>query len=204
MFRICAGLLVVLSLLACAPRNRADIAGIKPRNLTPEEWSALNQPGNQHELLNSFVGEWDVEVLSWRDPKSNPERSRGRSSSTWILGYRYVREKFVGLDKGPRYEGLGFLGYDAGARLFTTVWMDSLNTSISTAEGVFNPTTTSFEFKGEVYDPLLGRTKETNTFIRLVSKDSYEVSMVDRTARGEDFKSLEMTYRRRAPEKGRR
>lgn len=192
--------LLVLALLisACAPRNQADLLGVKPRHLTPEEWAALNQPGNQHDLLNSFVGDWDVDVVSWRDPKSNPERSKGRSSSTWILGYRYVREKFVSLEKGPRYEGLGFLGYDAGAKMFTTIWMDSLNTSIATAQGVLDPTTATFELRGEIYDPLLGRTKETRTFIRLLSKDSYEVSMIDRSAGGTEFKSLEMTYRRLA------
>jgi len=190
---------LVCGLIGCTPRNMADLLGVKPRNLTPEEWATLQKPGNQHELLGMLIGEWDVDVVSWRDPKSNPERSKGRSSSTWVLGYRYVREKFVGLDRGPRYEGLGFLGYDAGARMFSTVWMDSLNTSIATQQGLFNSTTATFEFRGEIYDPLLGRMKETRTFIRILSPDSYEVSMIDRTARGVDFKSLEMTYRRVSP-----
>jgi Protein of unknown function (DUF1579) len=186
----------VLLFLGCAPRTPTDALGVKPQHLTPEEWVVLSQPGERHELLNAFVGEWDVDIVSWRDPKANPERSKGHSSSTWILGYRYVREKFVSLELGPRYEGLGFLGYDAGAKLFTTVWLDSLNTSIATSKGLYNPGTSTLEFRGEIYDPLLGRTKETRTFIRVLSKDSYEVSLVDRTARGIEFQSLQMTYRR--------
>ena len=74
--------------------------------------------------------------------------------------------------------------------------MDLLNTSIVTSKGIFDPTTVTFELTGDIYDPLAGRTKETHTFIRILSKDSYEVSMVDRTARGKDFKSLELIYRR--------
>ena len=97
---------------------------------------------------------------------------------------------------GPRYEGLGFLGYDAGARVYTAVWMDSLNTSIATSKGVFNPETSTFAMKGEIYDPLLGRTKETRTLIQILSPDSYTITMVDRTARGKDFTSLELTYNR--------
>lgn len=185
-----------LSCFGCAPRASTDVLGVKPQHLTPEEWAAISRPGSHHEFLDTFVGEWDVDVVSWRDPKANPERSKARSSSTWILGYRYVREKYRSLERGPRYEGLGFLGYDAGANLFSSVWMDSLNTSIATSKGLLNPTTATLELRGEIYDPLLGRTKETKTFIRILSKDTYEVSMIDRTARGIDFKSLEMTYRR--------
>ena len=188
--------LIALSFVACSARKSTDVFGVKPQHLTPETWTILSQPGGPHELLDAFVGEWDVDVVSWRDPKANPERSKAYSSSTWILGYRYVREKYKSLELGPRYEGLGFLGYDAGAKLFTTVWMDSLNTSIATSKGLFNPATSTLELRGEIYDPLLGKTKETATFIRVLSEDSYEVSMVDRTARGIEFTSLQMTYRR--------
>jgi hypothetical protein len=74
--------------------------------------------------------------------------------------------------------------------------MDSLNTSIATSKGVFNPETGTFAMKGEIYDPLLGRMKETRTLIQILSADSYKVTMVDRTARGKDFISLELTYNR--------
>jgi hypothetical protein len=75
--------------------------------------------------------------------------------------------------------------------------MDSLNTSIATSKGIYNPETATFALRGDVYDPLLGRPKETRTLIQIISKDSYKVTLVDRTARGKDFKSLELTYTRR-------
>lgn len=193
--RLCVAALALL-LFGCASRHPTDRLGVKPQHLTPEEWSSISQPGDSHKLLDAFVGDWTVDVVSWRDPKANPERSKAHSSSTWVLGFRYVREKFRSLELGPRYEGLGFIGYDAGAKLFTSVWMDSLNTSIATSQGLFNPTTSTLEFRGEIYDPLLGKTKETKTFIRVLSADTYEISMIDRTARGEEFTSLQMTYRR--------
>ena len=190
------GFSVVVWCSACAPRSLEDMLGVKPRNLTPEEFSALSQPGVSHEVLKTFVGEWNVEVLSRSSPDANPERSSARSSSSWILGYRYVREKYKSLEMGPRYEGLGFIGYDAGARVYSTVWMDSLNTSIATSKGVFNPETATFAMKGEIYDPLLGRMKETRSLIQILSPDSYKITVVDRTARGKDYISLELTYNR--------
>ena len=191
--------LVILcfSVAGCAPRSLEEMLGVKPRNLTAEEFAAINQPGTSHELLASFVGDWNVDVISWSSPEANPERSSARSRTDWILGYRYVREKYKSLAIGPRYEGFGFLGYDAGARVYTSVWMDSLNTSIATSKGIFNPETATFALRGDVYDPLLGRPKETRTLIQIISKDSYKVTLVDRTARGKDFKSLELTYTRR-------
>lgn len=195
-FATVCSLVLLCGFSACAPRNLADVLGVKPRHLTPEEWAAISQPGSHHGLLSMFVGEWDVDVTSWKDPRANPERSKARSSSAWVLGFRFVREKYRSLARGPRYEGLGFLGYDAGANLYNSVWMDSLNTSIATSKGVFNPVTATFELTGEIYDPLAGSTKETHTFIQIISNDSYVVSMVDRSAGGKDFKSLELTYRR--------
>ncbi len=191
------GPLVLVSCIACAPRSLEDILGVKPRDITPEQFSAMSQPGAAHDILKKFVGEWNIEVISRSSPDANPERSSAYSSSQWVLGYRYVREKYKSLESGPRYEGLGFLGYDAGARVYSTVWMDSLNTSIATSKGVFNPETATFAMKGEVYDPLLGRLKETRTLIQILSQDSYKITMVDRTARGNDFISLELTYNRR-------
>lgn len=193
--RVCIVTLCIVG-AGCAPRSLEEMLGVKPRNLTAEEFAAINQPGTSHELLTSFVGDWTVDVISWGSPDANPERSSARSSADWILGYRYVREKYKSLAIGPRYEGLGFLGYDAGARVYTSVWMDSLNTSIATAKGIYNPETATFALRGEVYDPLLGRPKETRTLIQILSQDSYKVTMLDRTARGKDFKSLELTYTR--------
>lgn len=188
--------ILCFSVAGCAPRSLEEMLGVKPRNLTAEEFAAINQPGTSHELLASFVGDWDVDVISWSSPEANPERSSARSRTDWILGYRYVREKYKSLAIGPRYEGLGFLGYDAGARVYSSVWMDSLNTSIATSKGIYNPETAAFALRGEVYDPLLGRPKETRTLIQILSKDTYKVTLVDRTARGKDFKSLELTYTR--------
>lgn len=194
--RLIFSLLVVSSLIACAGRRSMDALGVKPQTLTAEEWASLSKPGSFHHMLDMFVGEWDVVIKSWKGPEAHSEQSSGRSFSSWTLGYRFVREKFVSLEKGPRFEGLGFFGYDMASRLFTAVWMDSLNTSISTSKGIFNTESSTFELVGEVYDPRLGRTKETQTLIRVISPDSYEVSMIDQTERGQSFKSLEIVYHR--------
>ena len=98
---------------------------------------------------------------------------------------------------GQYYKGRGIMGYDAGARLFTSIWIDSLNTSMAISKGKFSPDSKTFELVGEVYDPLMGRMKETYTEIRLVSNDEYEINMIDNAPNGRKFRSLSLVYRRK-------
>lgn len=191
-------LLVITSclLVSCSSSVIGNSGGVQPRHLEPQEWAAINKPGEIHSLLDVLVGEWDVDVLSWGSPSLQPVRSKARSSAAWVLGYRYVREKFQGIDRGYRYEGLGFIGYDQGAQRFSSVWMDSLNTAISVATGTLDRENSILEFRGEIYDPLLGRNKETRTTIQIFDSNAYTLSLFYRSDRGEEFRALELKYKR--------
>lgn len=114
---------------------------------------------------------------------------------TW---WTIFKEDFDGEALGERYQGLGIFGYDSGARLFTTVWLDSLNTALALQKGHYLAEQNKFELTGEVYDPLLGRTKTTRSAIRVISHDSYELTMTDTAPNGAEFRSLEIRYARRA------
>lgn len=192
------GLFVFVSILmvsGCAARGKTD--GVSPEHLTPNDWVSLGKPGSFHQILDGFVGTWDVHVSSWSDPKANPDVSVALSRSKWILGNRFLEERFDGSMAGQYYKGRGIMGYDAGARLFTSIWIDSLNTSMAISKGKFSPDSKTFELVGEVYDPLMGRMKETYTEIRLVSNDEYEINMIDNAPNGRKFRSLSLVYRRK-------
>lgn len=186
--------LVAAGSLGCSAQREA---GVSPSTLTPADWISLSKPGVPHQLLGSFVGTWDVTISSRSAPDVPPEVSKGVSNISWLLGGRFVREDFKGSVAGEKYEGVGFLGFDNGARLFSAVWMDSLNTSVALSKGRFNEKNSTFQFTGEIYDPLLGRTKTNEMQIKLISSSHYEVSMIDVTPRGERFKALTMVYRKK-------
>jgi hypothetical protein len=188
---------VILTLLVSGCAARAKTDGVSPDSLTPLDWVSLSKPSSSHQLLDMFAGTWDVQVSSWSDPKASPDISSGLSRSKWILGNRFLEERFEGSAGGQYYKGRGIMGYDGGARVFTSVWMDSLNTSMAISKGTFSPESKTFELLGEVYDPLMGRTKETHTEIRLVSNDEYEINMIDTAPNGRKFRSLSLVYRRK-------
>jgi len=185
-------LLCIAGLIGCSGTR-----GVQPSELSPSEWVALSKPGVEHELLETFIGVWDVTVVSSRGPLSPSDTSYGTSRSTWILGSRYVQEQFEGAVSGSPYEGLGLMGYDAGARQFSTVWLDSLSTTLAVSKGRFDAAHNTFDLTGEVYDPLLGREKTTTTRIHVESRDAYHVSMIETLPNGQEYAALRVSYRRK-------
>ncbi len=198
MGRIRRGVLGLVAAALAAGCSLGGERGVQPGSLTPLEWAALSKPGAAHQLLSSFVGTWNVKITFWSSPSAPPQESVGSSTLTWILGDRFVHEEFQGDVLGERYQGLGLMGYDAAARRFTTVWIDSLNTAIAVQQGRYLPESSTFELRGEVYDPLIGRNKTTRSEIRVLSPDQYSVRMIDAGPTGADFTSLEIVYTRRS------
>jgi hypothetical protein len=137
-----------------------------------------------------------VEVEFWSAADTKGEVSSGRSENEWILGERFIQERFKGSIGGEEYTGLGILGYDNGARRFRSVWMDSLNTALTTASGRYLADTHSFEFESLIYDPLIGGERSVRSYITFKGADRYTVTMLTRDTEGREFKSLEMRYQR--------
>jgi hypothetical protein len=194
----CGVLVVSLLCAACATRTGTlDTDGVSAVGLTPREWAALSKAGPSHKVLDSFVGEWDVQLTFWSEPKATGESSVGRSQISWVLGKRFVQEQFEGTIAGDEYRGIGIMGYDNGSRLFRTVWADSLNTALTTSSGRFYPDTKMLVLESEVYDPLVSGMKKIHSKIQIDSSDSYTFSMTDTSPEGKRFTSLEMRYKRR-------
>lgn len=176
-------------------RSQVD-EGVSAVGLTPGEWVQLSKPGPSHKLLSGFVGKWSVEVEFWSSADAKGEVSLGNSQIAWILGGRFLEERFVGKLGSDEYVGLGIIGYDNGSRIFKSVWIDSLNTALTTSEGRYVADSNSFEFESKVYDPLASGEKVVRSSLVINSHDRYRFSMFTKDTQGREFKSLEMRYNR--------
>jgi hypothetical protein len=170
--------------------------GVQPQDLSPSEWSALGRPSPSHQLLDLFVGVWDV-TISTKDEKGQPMVSKGTSKSDWILGRRFIKEEFAGEAFGQRFEGIGIIGYDNAARRFSNVWVDSQSTTMAVAYGKYFEDQNRFEFEGEVYDPTLGRMKKSRSELQMQSANEYQFIMFEPDARGNEQEFLRINYKRR-------
>jgi hypothetical protein len=185
-------LLATVAISACSFRSSND--GVSPVGLTPAAWAALSQPGESHRLLEIFEGEWDATITVRSGPGEISQVSNGHSNIHWILGKRFLQEDFKGETSGEKFDGMGLLGFDNGARAFKMVWVDSLNTALSVSTGTYVPESSIFEMVSAVYDPLLGREKTVRSTLRVMSNDSYRFVMEDTAPSGKKFTSFEILY----------
>ncbi len=91
-------------------------------------------------------GVWDAEMEIRPAPGAAPLRQKGVSTNKRIAGGRWL---VVDFRAESGFEGHGLYGWDASTEKYTGVWVDSLQTAISRAEGSWNPTTKTMTFHVE-------------------------------------------------------
>ena len=192
---LAAGVLVLSSFAAFA----ADQP--QKKEMSPQEKAAMEAmmraatPGEQHKKLANLVGTWNAEVKMWNAPGAPPMVSRGVSTSTVVLGGRYVQEEFKGEFMGMPFNGIGFWGYDNAAKQYTGTWMDTASTSPMTSTGNLEGDT--YNFTSAMTDPMSGKRIESTTKMRIESGDKHVMEMWDKAPDGSPVKVMEITYTRK-------
>lgn len=162
-----------------------------------QRWMESGMPGKPHQLLATFVGEWDTTMKMWMDPAAEPMVSTGTSVVTSVLGGRFTKEDFKSEVMGQPYEGLGLAGYDNVLHQFTSVWADSMNTSVGFAKGSISPDGKTLTYIGEMNEPMTGEVAKA--FMMKVSMGSNDRHVMElfEILYGEPFKVMEIEYTRK-------
>ncbi|MFG0330180.1 MAG: DUF1579 domain-containing protein [Phycisphaerales bacterium] len=172
-----------------------------------EKMYAAMTPGEGHEKLDYFVGEWNTTMRIYMGgPGSPPVESTGTSSIEWILDGRFLREHMkseimmpdpeTGAMAPMSYEGIGTQGYDNYKNLYVSSWVDSMNTHLLTMRGAADPSGKVFTYYGEMDEPSLdvgGRMVKYKVTIQ--GDDRFIFEMTDLHA-GENYKVMETVYER--------
>jgi len=176
------------------PTDPAD-AGMPP--MDPEamqRWAAVSTPGEQHASLVASSGNWRVTSKFWMDPNAEPQTSEMRAVITPELGGRFIFERLTGEVMGEPFEGFGIFGYDNQKQMWTSAWVDNMNTSTSYAEGQETDEGT-IEMFGEMYDPMTDAVKEYKIVLWEDGPNLHYMAMFVKHD-GEWAKGMEMEYRR--------
>ncbi|MFQ5411970.1 MAG: DUF1579 family protein [Phycisphaerae bacterium] len=165
------------------------------------EWMKLTQPGEHHQDLNQFVGQWNMTTKMWMIPGAPPSVSKGTVKYKMIMDGRFLSEEVSAeIDMGPMgkqpFEGFGLTGYDKVRSLYTSCWVANQDTQMMISKGTRHPETGVYTFYGERDDP------RTNIYgglvkwrIRFSDKDHF-VSEMFNLAAGEDERIMEIAYTR--------
>jgi hypothetical protein len=177
----------VLAVLALAMASRTT-AGEKPD---------MSKPGPEHKLLASLAGTYEAKVKIFLDPSQPANESTGTMQRKMIMGGRFLEELYNGEIMGQRFYGMGLMGYDAMKKKYTSVWIDSMTTSMMQSLGTYDAATKTFTNIGEDIDPSTGKTMKARDVFRVISPTEQVMDMYRDKGEGKEFKMLEIRYTRK-------
>ena len=173
------------------------------QKMTPEQQKMMAAaekaatPGANHKMLNSMVGTWDTVVKFFPAPGAPAMTSTGTSTNQWVLGGRYVEQRFKGTSMGQPFEGLGYTGYDNLKKQYFGTWMDTMSTGVMTSTGSATNGGKNWSFKASMDDPMTGKSMPVQEKITVVSNDKHVFEMWSPGPDGKSYKSMEITYTRK-------
>jgi hypothetical protein len=153
----------------------------------------LAQPGEPHQALQPFIGEWDVVSKSWMKPGEPPEVTSATCSSTWFLGGRFMKTHFEGDFHGQPFTGAGLVGYDNFKKHYTSIWVDTWSSGILPSTGSAEDGVITLE---HVWDGPIGKIPGRMVY-EPGENDTWTLTGY-MTMAGQEMKHMELTFTRKA------
>jgi hypothetical protein len=192
-----------LSLMLCLSAFAQHDHGTEPKKMSAEEkammeaWQKAMTPGPAHKQLDSMVGTWNTKVMSWMAPGAPPMETTGVSENRWILGGRWIEQRFSGSFMGQPFEGIGYTGYDNVAKQYVGTWMDNMGTGVMMSTGSAAADGKTYNFKSTMADPMTGKPMMIDEKITVVDADHQVMEMWNPGPDGKMYKSMEIQYSRK-------
>lgn len=152
-------------------------------------------PGEPHKKLDVFAGNWNATVRSWVAPGTEPVVMEGTSTTRWVMGGRYLEQRFTGTFFGMPYEGLGYTGYDNVKKQYWSTWMDNMSTSMMMSTG--NVDGATWSFTGSMTDPMTGKDGPAETKVVVRDGERHTMEMWAPGPDGKMFRMMEIAYSRK-------
>ena len=161
-----------------------------------DAWMKASTPGDAHKKLDGMVGTWNVTVKSWMAPGTPPMESTGTAVNAWVLGGRWMEEKFTGSFMNMPFQGIGYTGYDNIKKQYIGTWMDSMSTAVMMSTGKGGSGNT-WEFASSMDDPMSGKTMPVTEKVTFTDADHHTMEMWSPGPDGKMFKMMEIAYSRK-------
>ncbi|MCK4342798.1 MAG: DUF1579 domain-containing protein [Phycisphaerae bacterium] len=156
-----------------------------------------SMPGEHHKLLEKMTGRWDLRVKYRMNAEAPVVESEGTCERKWILGKRFLLEEFDGGNLGLPFQGLAIYGYDSFEKKYTSVWVDTMNTAITTSLGTCRDGCREITFIGRHGDPWTGTKRNTRGVTRFVNENEHVLVLYEAGSDGKEYRILEIVYTRK-------
>ena len=193
-------LLLVLSMLpplgVRAEENKALKPGMDESMMA--QMKEKSMPGENHKFLEQLAGDWDHTAVWRMAPDAEPMTSHGTTKNQMIFGGRFLKQEVEGNMNGEKFEGIGFTGYDTIKKEYDSVWIDGMGTGMMVSSSQYDPTAKTFSEHGTFSCPMTGEAnREFRGEWKILSPDNYVYEMYNKAPDGREFKSMEITYKRK-------
>lgn len=161
-------------------------------------WEAYATPGEAHKMLAMDDGNWEEDVTMWMQPNDpKPLKTKFTATSKMVLGGRYQEMVHKGDMMGQPFEGHGTVAYNNASKKIESTWIDNMGTGMMYMSGTYDGTAKTMELKGEMTDPMTGKTKPCRETFTIIDDNTRKMEMYDVTPDGKEYKSMEITMKRK-------
>jgi hypothetical protein len=159
----------------------------------------LATPSEGHKKLDVLVGTWNAKSTMWMDPdpSKKPMVSEGVSEHKWVLGGRFLEQRFEGKFMDMPFSGLGYTGYDNYKKKYLGIWMDTAGTTMMYSTGTFNPSGKVLRSTSRMDDFSTGKVVTVRENLTVVSNDEVKMEMFMPAPDGKEYRMMEIVYTRK-------
>jgi len=164
-----------------------------------ERWEKACEVKPQHKRLGSLVGKWDVTMRMWMGgPGSKPMESKGSSEVKWLVENKWVEGKTSFTMMGMPITTNMILGYDGYKQRYVASYVDSHQTDLRTALGLFTQDDKDLILYGHMDEPM---TPESDKIVKYAyrnfGQDTWTFEVHDMMIGESNTKVLEFEYARK-------
>ena len=196
--------LSVLVLIAAIAASNIVLAQEKKSAAPPmdekammELWQKMATPGDGHKKLDPLVGSWTTKNTMWMEPGKPPEVTEGTSEQKWVLGGRYLEQRYEGTMMGQPFTGLGYTGFDNFTKKYESTWMDTTGTAVLVTRGTFDTSGKVLTMTGQMNDFVTKKSMTMRYKTTLVSPEEVLFELFGLGPDGKEARMMEIRYTRK-------
>lgn len=189
---LCLALPLSLTAQEGAPQDPA--AAMDPAAM--DAFVAAMSPGEQHQYLERYVGDWSYEQSMWSDPTQPALKASGESTKSMIMGDRYLQEEMRGEMMGQPFYGRAVTGYDNLEKVLRSTWIDNFSTGIVVSEGKLVGDEDGHTLRSEFMNPMNGESEAIRMVTRYIDEDNHIFEYYVTNPAGQEFRQMVIEYTR--------
>jgi hypothetical protein len=187
-------IVLLIFCLAVAPLLAQDKPDAE-RQKAMEMYMKAGAVTENHVFLKKYAGNWDCQVKGWMAPGQPPTVSQGTFLGEMRLDGRFLFMDFKGEMFGQPFAGVQIIGFDNMQQKYVSLWIDNSSTFFFMTSGTRQDNV--INESGLWPDPLTGAQVPVKARTTWVSADEYLYEQFMVQPDKSEFKSMEMSCKRR-------